>query len=220
MKTKPLLASLPVYFQESQQSTSNHRKNAVKLTKLLDACSQDTTLQHDFHAEMARMINRILAVKKVETAGNRVMKFIETFLTYAKEKKDQEAHKDEHVFDDEESVDPLNQLCVFLVRHLLQGAESKEKNVRFRTSQLINLFVRHVTDMEYMCRVCTHCARSELFDELRDALLGRVVDKEATVRVQAVQALSYVMVSIVWTFMRGSRTWTTTRRNGRIWPLL
>ena len=83
-------------FGDAQKSTNTHRKLVVSLRKIHEACCYepqkpgkdglDGFEEGDFNAEIARCMIRILAIKKTEGAGDRIIKFLGQFLRHASEK--------------------------------------------------------------------------------------------------------------------------------------
>lgn len=83
-------------FAESQQATATQRKLAVKLRQIQMACcyEQDDGVETPFDAfdeaqfngEVGRCVLRVLAVKKAEPVGDRVVRFLTLFLKFASEK--------------------------------------------------------------------------------------------------------------------------------------
>ena len=83
-------------FSDAQRNTAGHRKLAVSLRKIQEACCYEPTNfnsnrgedcgENDFNVEMARCAIRLMGVKKSEGVGDRVVKFLGFFLKYASDK--------------------------------------------------------------------------------------------------------------------------------------
>lgn len=100
-----LRSSVIEIFSDSQRSTAGHRKLVVRLRKIQEGCcgirprgkngrkSEDVTVpafedgegdaEKEFNTEVSRCILRVLIVRKSEGAGERVIKFLGTFLKTA-----------------------------------------------------------------------------------------------------------------------------------------
>ena len=115
-------------------------------------------------------------MKKSESVGERAIRFIGLFLRHANEK-DNELNEN----DEETSViveTPSTRLTSTLMSTVLPFLTSKEKFVRFRSTQLISHIINSLEAID-----------DDLFQLLRHGLLKRIHDKEAMVRVQAVLGL-------------------------------
>jgi condensin complex subunit 3 len=105
-----LRADVCAIFADSQRSTTGHRKLVVRLRKVQELCcgiattnkskkdqenkereipSSDETLgEQEFNVEVTRCILRILPIKKSESVGDRIIRFLGLFLNHACEKGD------------------------------------------------------------------------------------------------------------------------------------
>ena len=117
-----------------------------------------------------------MPVKKSESAGERVIRFIGLFLKHANEK-DNELNTE-----GEESgilvETPSTRLTTQLMTTVLPLLTAKEKFVRYRSTQLVSHIINSLEAID-----------DDLFQLLRHGLLKRIHDKEAMVRVQAVLGL-------------------------------
>ena len=83
-------------FADAQKTTAGHRKLVTSLRKVQEACCYEPSKpdkkgavgfeEEDFNAEVARCAIRLLGVKKSETVGDRVVRFLGMFLRQASEK--------------------------------------------------------------------------------------------------------------------------------------
>jgi condensin complex subunit 3 len=118
-----------------------------------------------------------MPVKRSESVGERVIRFLGLFLRHANEKDNELASGD----NDETEVmveTPSTRLTAQLMSSVLPLLTSKDKFVRYRSTQLISHIVNSLDSMD-----------DDLFQMLRHGLLKRIRDKEAMVRVQAVLSL-------------------------------
>ena len=94
--TTALRENICAIFADSQKSTTGHRKLVVNLRKIHEACCYEPSKpgknrldgynEDDFNVEVARCVVRVVAVKKVEGAGDKVIKFLGQFLRHASDK--------------------------------------------------------------------------------------------------------------------------------------
>ena len=100
--TTSLRSQICAIISSAQQSTAGHRKLAVSLRKVQEACvyepakagknSQESFGEDDFNVEIARCVIRLMGVKKSEAVGDRVVRFLGFFLRQASEKGMVSAH--------------------------------------------------------------------------------------------------------------------------------
>lgn len=92
-----------------------------------------------------------------------------------------------------------NRFIIRLIRLLLKGFESKDKNVRFRVLQLITEMapslreLPYVTILYYLGDASISRFSERLYDLLCTSLLSRIHDKEPIVRAQASIASSRLL---------------------------
>jgi condensin complex subunit 3 len=186
-------------FADAQRSTTGHRKLVVRLRKLQEICcgiahkkngkkdieqeleealipGEETPAEKEFNMEVGRCMLRILTIKKTEPVGDRILRFLGTFLSHASE-------KDTEMFtsgDDEEQnpETPTARLTSSLVALMVPILGAKDKMVRFRGTQILAHIVNSLESID-----------DELYHTIRQGLLRRIRDKEASVRVQAVLGL-------------------------------
>jgi condensin complex subunit 3 len=174
-------------FRDAQRTTATHRKLVVNLRKIQESCCyepenpKDTTSsdfdEDAFNHEFIRCTFRVMPVKKAETVGEKTIRFIGLFLRHASEK-DNELLGD---MEEDASVmpeTPSTRLTSQLLESVLPLMTSKDKYVRFRSTQLISHIINSLDAID-----------DDLFQNLRHGLLKRIRDKEAMVRSQAVLGL-------------------------------
>jgi condensin complex subunit 3 len=91
-----LRTQLCTIFGDAQRTTAGHRKLAISLRKVQDACCYEPTNakskkgaefgEDDFNVEIARCVLRLMGVKKGEGVGDRIVRFLGFFLKHASEK--------------------------------------------------------------------------------------------------------------------------------------
>ncbi|KAJ5398440.1 hypothetical protein N7465_008929 [Penicillium sp. CMV-2018d] len=185
-------------FADAQRSTTGHRKLVVRLRKLQEFCcgisqkknnkgkdqepeealipGEETEAEKEFNVEVGRCMLRILTIKKSEPVGDRILRFLGTFLGHA-------AEKDNEIFAPGEDEDhnpetPTARLTSSLIALMGPVMGAKDKMVRFRATQITAHIVNSLESID-----------DELYHTIRQGLLRRLRDKEASVRVQAVLGL-------------------------------
>jgi condensin complex subunit 3 len=190
-------------FADAQRSTTGHRKLMVRLRKLQEICcgiyqknkkgtdreqedivipEEATVAEKEFNVEVGRCVLRILPIKKSEPVGDRILRFLDTFIAHAYEKDNELfASKDEEEDDGMQSAPetPTSRLTSSLVDLIVSLLASKDKVVRFRATQIIAHIVNTLESID-----------DELYHTIRQGLLKRIRDKESSVRVQAVIGLA------------------------------
>ena len=83
-------------FSNAQRTTASHRKLVVSLRKVQETCCYGFIShvkkyrgdfdEDDFNAEVARCIIRLIVIRKSESVGDRVVRFLGSFLRHANEK--------------------------------------------------------------------------------------------------------------------------------------
>ncbi|KAK5683094.1 chromosome condensation complex Condensin, subunit G [Elasticomyces elasticus] len=175
-------------FGDAQKSTAGHRKAIISLRKIQEACCYEPVSQKkgkqsedfdadDFNGEVVRCILRVLPVRKSEPVGDRVVRFLGTYLSVASQKDIEIASQDDP---DVTSVPetPTSRLTTTILGTLLPLLNAKDKTIRFRATQITSHIVNSLDTLD-----------DNLFHKLRLALLKRIHDKEAPVRLQAVYGL-------------------------------
>jgi len=92
-----LSSNIPRIFDQVQVSSANHQKNFVALYKLHSEAAQHTESVHNgksikltgeraFEEKFIHMVSRVLSVKKGDTQGDRIVKFIGGYTKFVNEK--------------------------------------------------------------------------------------------------------------------------------------
>jgi condensin complex subunit 3 len=174
-------------FRDAQRTTATHRKLVVTLRKIQESCCYEPENpksssgsdfdEEAFNHEFVRCTSRVMPVKKSETVGEKTIRFIGLFLKHASEKDNELLGE----MEDDTSVmpeTPSTRLTSQLLGSVLPLMTSKDKYVRFRSTQLISHIINSLDAID-----------DDLFQNLRHGLLKRIRDKEAMVRAQAVLGL-------------------------------
>lgn len=167
----------------------------ISLRKIQEACcyepinqkqgKQDEEFEEeDFNNEFVRCTLRIMAVKKSEPAGDRVVRFLGTFLNVASQKDNELMSQDDP---EETSVPetPTSRLTTKMLSTLLPLLQVKDKTIRFRATQMTSHIINSLDSLD-----------DNLFHQLRLNLLKRIHDKEAPVRLQAVYGLGRLAAEV------------------------
>ncbi|KAL7945739.1 nuclear condensing complex subunit [Trichoderma barbatum] len=174
-------------FRDAQRTTATHRKLAVNLRKIQEACCYEPVNikkpaanefdEKAFNHEFVRCVLRIMPVKKAESVGEKLIRFIGLFLRHASD-------KDNELLDEGDAdtslmpETPSTRLSTQVLQTALSLMQAKDKYVRFRSTQLVSQIINSLDAID-----------DDLFQSLRNNLLKRIRDKEAMVRVQAVLGL-------------------------------
>ncbi|KAF2768731.1 chromosome condensation complex Condensin, subunit G [Teratosphaeria nubilosa] len=182
-------------FGDAQKSTAGHRKAVISLRKVQEACCYEPINQkkgkqeedfdeEDFNSEFVRCVLRVLPVRKAEPVGDRVVRFVGTFLSVASQKDNEIASQADP---DATSVPetPTSRLTTSVLSTLLPLLSCKDKAIRFRATQITSHLVHSLDTLD-----------DQLFHQLRIALLKRIHDKEAPVRLQAVYGLGRLAAEV------------------------
>ncbi|KAH8166034.1 hypothetical protein CIB48_g2197 [Xylaria polymorpha] len=177
-------------FRDAQKTTATHRKLAVTLRKIHEACCYEPTRpskqssstaddfdESDFNTEFTRCVLRVMPVKKSEGVGDKVVRFVGLFLRHANDKDNDllgETDADASTMPET----PSSRLTTDVMEAVLPLLASKDKFVRYRSTQLISHIINSLDAID-----------DDLFQKLRQGLLRRIRDKEAVVRSQAVLGL-------------------------------
>ncbi|ODV92637.1 hypothetical protein CANCADRAFT_90069 [Tortispora caseinolytica NRRL Y-17796] len=159
-------------FQESQTSASSHRRLVRTLRKVLDRADELDEVT-EFFNEFARCVAFVLPLRKAEQCAEKVVRFVTLFV------------KNCQLAEDEAPNPAYAQITDDLLAFLIHGVNAKLKNVRFRSIQLIACIVSTLNEIE-----------DSLSRVLASELIDRLQDKEATIRVQSVLALSRLQIDI------------------------
>lgn len=195
LSLESLTANIPTFFQDAQHSLANHRKNAVALHRIHTQCApiteetpRGTKLigEKAFNAAFLDCLNRVLHIKKAVVQADRTLKFVAAYATYAQGQFRAAARKaagravdDAGDPDEDEDDTTATRFVNIMIKHALKGFAAKNKNVRLRCCQTIALLIHGLESMD-----------DDLYQILLSALLIRIKDKEAPVRVQAIVALA------------------------------
>ncbi|CAD6584073.1 MAG: hypothetical protein ASARMPRED_001589 [Alectoria sarmentosa] len=186
--TSSLRAQICNGFSDAQKSPAGHRKLLVELRKIQETCCHEPTRlgnpsrqefnEDDFNVEIARCVIRLMGVKRSEAVGDRIVRFLGSFLRHATEK-DAALITESEIEDTQSLSDTAStRLTSHILTILLQFLASKEKTVRYRATQLVAHIINSLDSID-----------DEYFHLLKMGLLKRVRDKEPMVRVQAVLGL-------------------------------
>jgi condensin complex subunit 3 len=154
-------------FSKSQHSIADHPKLVKNLRKVYDQI-EDVDY---FYQHFIKCFKCLLIHGERETAVNLCLDFAAKFATSFELGKDPEEEEDAecHPF--------YEKLFDFLLSH----HNVKSQAVRFRVCQFINRMLEELSE--------SACISADLFEKIYDAMLERIQDRIASVRVQAVVAL-------------------------------
>ncbi|KAJ6460347.1 nuclear condensing complex subunit [Mycena vitilis] len=178
-----LPTAVPRIFDQVQTSTANHQKNFVALHKLhLEAARRELPGEREFETLFFSLLARVLPVKKGTTTADRVVKFVGGYTKFVNERGASAEQEDDS--DELDNDTTASRFSAKLLKFLLRGFQAKDKVVRYR---VIFLAAEMIVDLGEM--------DMDIWDRLRAALLERIHDREAMVRVQVVIGLSKLAAS-------------------------
>ncbi|KAJ7746625.1 nuclear condensing complex subunit [Mycena metata] len=186
-----LHTAIPRIFDQVQTTTANHQKNFVALHKLhLEAAKKKELIvtkdgeepkyigEREFQTVFHTVLARVLPIKKGATAADRVVKFVGGYTKFINERAaEDKADADDN--DDSEGDTTASRFTAILLKFLLKGFQAKDKNVRYRVISLAGELIFNMGELDV-----------DIYANLQAALLDRIHDKEATIRMQVVLALS------------------------------
>ncbi|KAJ7242768.1 nuclear condensing complex subunit [Mycena haematopus] len=178
-----LHTAVPRIFEQVQTSTANHQKNFVALHKLhLEAASaKQIAGEREFEAIFQGLVARVLPVKKGVTTADRVTRFIAGYTKFLNERAADEREDDS---DSEATDTTASRFTARLLLFLLKGFRAKDKFVRYRVISIAGEMIIVLGELDV-----------DIYNDLQQALLDRIHDKEAMVRLQVVIALSKLAAS-------------------------
>lgn len=193
--TTSLRRAICIVFADAQKSLAGHRKLVISLRKIQEACCYEPVNlkkkkqtedfeEDDFNGEVVRCVLRILQVKKAESVGDRVVRFLGTYLNSASAKDIEIANAGDP---DTTSLPetPTSRLTSQILNTLLPLLNAKDKVIRFRATQITSHIINSLDTLD-----------DTLFHQLRLALLKRIHDKEGMVRLQAVYGLGRLAAEV------------------------
>ncbi|CAA7267951.1 unnamed protein product [Cyclocybe aegerita] len=183
-------ASVGHVFGQAAASVANHRKNFVALHKIhmeLATCKEVVNKKGNkvkligegiFEKVFLQMFLKVVSLKKGEPSADRVLKFVGGYIKFINEKaaESQSPHDNN---DDGNGNTTASRFTARLLKLLLKGFLSKDKNVRCRVLNSVAEMISHLGEIE-----------EDIYTDLRDALIQRATDKETNVRYQAVVCLA------------------------------
>lgn len=141
--------------------------------------------EEDFNREVKRCVIRILPVKKSEPVGDRVVRFLGTFLSVAASKDNEIAQADEDLEEGVLPETPTSRLATEILKTTMMAMKTKAKEIRYRATQITSHIINSLDTLD-----------DSLFHQLRQELLKRIHDKEASVRLQAVYGLGRLAAEV------------------------
>ncbi|RKP21736.1 hypothetical protein ROZALSC1DRAFT_26879 [Rozella allomycis CSF55] len=160
-------SQIAALFHQAQEGQITHRKTSSLLKKILQS-SDETSHEKEFTASFFHMTSILLSVKKQDIYVQKMFKFICSFFAYACESEKEPGGSRMYRF--------LENMMIFLLR----GTEAKDKSVRYRVCFLLANCMQHLNEI-----------RSDvLWNAIKERMVPRLYDKEANVRVQAVNGMA------------------------------
>ncbi|AAS52212.2 ADR292Wp [Eremothecium gossypii ATCC 10895] len=173
--SQKIFRAIAEVFQAAQSTYAGHRRHTAVLNKIYAKCI-DQGLHESFNLYFNKMVAKVLPLKKQETHGDRVIRLVASFISSneAALRKQREAGGV-----DERLEQIFGSFVDQLIRFILRGAESRDKNVRYRVTQLLAVVMDSMGEID-----------EELYELIIWSMQKRVYDKEPNVRVQAIFCLT------------------------------
>ncbi|CCE62854.1 hypothetical protein TPHA_0D02160 [Tetrapisispora phaffii CBS 4417] len=168
-------------FQKAQSTYVGHRRHVAVLKKIQKKANAQGHGE-EFIYWFNKLVSKVLPLKKNKVIGDRIIKLVAAFvasldrdLENIKQQDSDKAMKQS----DGLTQEAFNQFVNRFIRHILRGVESKDRNVRLRSLQILAVLMDNIREID-----------EELYDLIMWSLNKRVYDKEANVRIQAVFCLT------------------------------
>lgn len=161
--------------QSAQLSYAGHRKHIAVLKKI-QAKVVEQGYEEVFSYWFNKMVTLVLPLKRTEIVGDRIVRLVGGFIS--SNEHDLQALREENK-DCKEREEVFARFVDGFVRHILRGIESRDKNVRYRVTQLLAVIMDNIGEID-----------EELYNLVMWSFQKRVYDKEPFVRIQSVFCLT------------------------------
>ncbi|KAF1918931.1 nuclear condensing complex subunit [Ampelomyces quisqualis] len=183
-------------FADAQKTVIAQRKLVGALRKVHEACIppppaasskrgkkaraelQGDFDEDDFNNEVCRCVTRILAIKRSESVGDRLIRFLCLYVKLADAEDRKRMAVDEPDQGAGDADTPASRLEGRILHTALDFLNARDKSVRCRAAQLIMNVVKHNPIID-----------EDIYHLIRIAMFKRVRDKEPSVRIQACMCL-------------------------------
>ena len=181
-----ILNSIADVFQQAQRTYAGHRKHIAVLKKIQSKAYQQG-YSEAFNYWFNKLVTKIFPLKKKNVVGDRIVKLVAAFIaSLDRECEIIRNEREKSGVDNPNAGDLLTDkekmTATFIdgfIRHVLRGIESKDRNVRFRVTQLLVVIMDNIGEID-----------EELYNLLMWSMNKRIFDKEPLVRIQAVFCLT------------------------------
>ena len=181
-----ILNSIADVFQQAQRTYAGHRKHIAVLKKI-QSKAYEQGYSEAFNYWFNKLVTKIFPLKKKNVVGDRIVKLVAAFIaSLDRECEIIRNEREKSGVDSQNSGDLLTDkermTATFIdgfIRHVLRGIESKDRNVRFRVTQLLVVIMDNIGEID-----------EELYNLLMWSMNKRIFDKEPLVRIQAVFCLT------------------------------
>lgn len=161
-------------FQNAQSTYAGHRRH-IAVLKRIQAKAVEQGYEEVFNYWFDKMVTLVLPLKRTEPVGDRIVRLVGGFISSIEH--ELEATDDEHDRKEREKV--FARFVDQFVRHMLRGIESRDKNARYRVTQLLAVIMDNIGEID-----------EDLYNLLMWSLQKRVYDKESFVRIQSIFCLT------------------------------
>ncbi|SCU83734.1 LAMI_0C04390g1_1 [Lachancea mirantina] len=171
-----LFRALADVFQKAQSTYAGHRRH-ISVLKRIQAKAIEQGYEEVFNYWFNKLVVLVLPLRRAEPAGDRIVRLVGGFIASSEQDVEQARATDETTFAEQE--EQLSRFIDQFVRHILRGIESKDKNVRYRVTQLLAVIMDNLGEIS-----------EDLYNLITWSLEKRVHDKEPSVRVQTIFCLT------------------------------
>ncbi|SCU91688.1 LADA_0F11430g1_1 [Lachancea dasiensis] len=170
-----ILRAIADVFQTAQSTYAGHRRH-IAVLKRIQAKAVQKGYEEIFNYWFNKMVTLVLPLKRTEIVGDRIVRLVAGFVaSLENDLETQKESREEHSKQDEVFSRFVNQF----VRHILRGIESRDKNVRYRVTQLLAVIMDNIGEID-----------EDLYNLIMWSFQKRVYDKEPFVRIQSIFCLT------------------------------
>jgi condensin complex subunit 3 len=166
-------------FQEVQTTIAAHKRQLVIFKTLIDRAIKLHFESH-FNTFFCHLLLKVLPIKKNIKAADKVVKFVSSLFESVNPTNINKAgDNDKTQHEMEEYEDFYSKFVEQVLKFLIKGLDSANNTVRYRVCQLLSHIISNCGGMD-----------EDLYELISDELSTRIYDKDASVRMKAVTALS------------------------------
>lgn len=167
-------------FQEVQTTVAVHKRHLTILKTIMER-AHALELSEVFNNFFCFLLNKILPIKKSVKAADKVVKFVSSFFELMNPTNSSSASENPEVYT--LSMGEREELYTGFVervlKYLVKGLDAMNTTVRYRVCHLLSYIIGNCGGMD-----------EDLYESISDELSTRIYDRDSSVRIKAVAALS------------------------------